>query len=360
MKIIDLHCDTIGEIQAGTDIEKSQPELHIDIPRMKKGNMGCQVFACFISSMVPEEHAFDEVVKLLKLTSETCIKNDSYFEKADNAEQIKQIIKKEKIAIVPAVENGHAIANNLKNLEVLRHLGSRYLTLTHMKNLKWAVSSGESECEFEGLTSFGEKVIHAMNEMGMIVDISHVHESTFWATLKLSRRPLIASHSNASALCPAARNLTDDQIKAIADSGGIVGINFYPGFLDAEYLKKNIERCSDLFTDFDSLEVKYWQNPAKRMQAFHDLGKEFKKRMSDTHVGFDVIVTHIKYIVELVGDDFVGFGSDFDGLPTLPDGMSGCDIFPSIIEKLEADGFSEESIHKICQENFLRVLEEHE
>jgi len=135
-KIIDLHCDTIGEIQAGVDIEKPQPEGHLDIPRMHEGNVGCHVFACFISSMVPESHAFDEAVKLLKLTEETCQRYDSYFQKAKDAEHIKEIIHLGKIAILPAVENGHVISNQLNNLEILRQFGSRYMTLTHMKNLK--------------------------------------------------------------------------------------------------------------------------------------------------------------------------------------------------------------------------------
>jgi len=195
-----------------------------------------------------------------------------------------------------------------------------------------------------------------MNEMGMIIDVSHVHESTFWAALKLTRRPLIASHSNAAALCPAARNLTDDQIRGIADSGGMIGINFYPGFLESTYLQQNIERCSDLFITFDTLEEDYWQQPVKRMQAFHDLGGEFRKRMSDIKVGYELIVDHIVHIIDLVGDDFVGFGSDFDGLPALPEGMSGCDIFPSIITLLEERGYSDDTIEKIYQNNFLRVL----
>ena len=234
-KIIDLHCDTITEIQAGMDIEKVNPEGHLDIPRLKQGNVGCQVFACFISSMVPEKSAFGEAIKLLELIDTTCETYEKYLQKVDRVEQILQANENNKIAILPAVENGYTISNNLKNLESLRLAGSRYLTLTHMKNLKWAASSGESECEFEGLTNFGEKVVAAMNEMGMIIDISHVHESTFWAVMNKTRRPVIASHSNASTLCPAARNLTDDQIKAIADSGGMVGINFYPGFLGISF-----------------------------------------------------------------------------------------------------------------------------
>jgi membrane dipeptidase len=359
-KIIDLHCDTIGEIQAGIDIEKSQPELHIDIPRMQSGDVGCQVFACFVSSMVPEVYAFNEAIKLLELTEEICQKYAGYFDKVNSADEIEKTIQKEKIAILPAVENGHVIANDLKNLEILRALGACYMTLTHMKNLDWAASSGESECDFKGLTQFGEKVVHAMNEMGMIIDISHVHESTFWATQKLSKSPLIASHSNASAICPAARNLTDDQIKAIAESGGMVGINFYPGFLESTYLQKNIERCRELFITFDTLEEKYLSDPVRRMQALRELGKEFRKRMNDIHVGFEKIIDHISYIVDLVGEDYVGFGSDFDGLPALPDGMTGCDIYTSLVRLLKKKGYQDDRIYKICAGNFLRVLAEHD
>jgi membrane dipeptidase len=357
-KIVDLHCDTIGEIQAGVDIEKPHPEGHLDIPRLHKGNISCQVFACFVSSMVPEDHAFSEVIKLLELTDDICQRYSNHLQKAEDNVQIKKTIDSNKIAIVAAVENGHVIENNLQNLENLRLQGSRYMTLTHMKNLNWAASSGESDCDFEGLTNFGEKVVAAMNEFGIIIDVSHVHESSFWATLKISRRPVIASHSNSSTLCPAARNLTDNQIKAIADTGGMIGINFYPGFLNAEYLQKNIDRCDDLFESFDTIEEEFWQNPQKKMQAFHDLGIEFRERMSDTKVGYESIVDHISYVIDLVGEDFVGFGSDFDGLPALPEGMSGCDIFPSLLSLMKDRGYSDSTINKICYENFLRVLQD--
>jgi membrane dipeptidase len=357
-KIVDLHCDTIGEIQAGVDIEKPHPDGHLDIPRLHKGNISCQVFACFVSSMVPEDHAFSEVIKLLELTDDICQRYSNHLQKAEDNVQIKKTIDSNKIAIVAAVENGHVIENNLQNLENLRLQGSRYMTLTHMKNLNWAASSGESDCDFEGLTNFGEKVVAAMNEFGIIIDVSHVHESSFWATLKISRRPVIASHSNSSTLCPAARNLTDNQIKAIADTGGMIGINFYPGFLNAEYLQKNIDRCDDLFESFDTIEEEFWQNPQKKMQAFHDLGIEFRERMSDTKVGYESIVDHISYVIDLVGEDFVGFGSDFDGLPALPEGMSGCDIFPSLLSLMKDRGYSDSTINKICYENFLRVLQD--
>jgi membrane dipeptidase len=260
------------------------------------------------------------------------------------------------VAIFPAVENGYAIENNLRNLENLRSFGIRYMTLTHARNLKWAASSGEEKSAFEGLTPFGKKVIAAMNEMGIIVDLSHVHESTFWAVLKESKRPPIASHSDAAALCATPRNLTDDQIKAIADKGGMIGINFFPGFLDKQYLTEQTKRCGDLFERFSRIENDYWHDPQSRAAGMHQLGDELLGRMANVTVGPEAILRHINHIIDLVGDDYVGFGSDFDGVPTLPHGISGCDIFPLLIGRMRSDGFSGETIHKISSANFMRVL----
>ena len=359
-QIIDLHCDTILEIQAGANIGDDYSSGHIDIPRLRKGNVGCQVFACFISSVIPESNAYEEVLKLLDLIDDTCQQFHLDFQKVDNSEEISTVIENDKIAIIPAVENGYVIANDLKKLEKLRLLGSRYMTLTHLKNLDWAASSGESRCDFEGLTAFGEKVIAAMNEMGMIIDVSHVHESTFWAAIRLSNRPVIASHSNAITICPSSRNLTDDQIRAIAGCGGMIGINFFPGFLNSVYVEEQMERCRDLLTRFDEIEIENWQDPVKRAAAMHNLGKDFTERMDDVKVGIDEVVDHIGYIINLVGDDYVGFGSDFDGLPALPDGVTGCDIFPSIIDLMIKRDFTPETIDKICSKNFLRILKDNE
>lgn len=358
-KIIDLHCDTIAEIQAGADIQKGNPAGHIDIQRLKNGGIGCQIFACFISSVFPEEKAHSEVIDLLRLIDETCTNYDSDLVKVETATQI-MATPDQKIAILPAVENGHAIANDLAKLEKLRWMGTRYMTLTHSKNLMWAASSGESECEFEGLTPFGEKVIAAMNEMGIIVDVSHVHETTFWDSIRLSKRPIIASHSNALALCPTNRNLTDDQIKAIADSGGMIGLNFYPGFLDAKYEKEQNARCGDLFNMLNEIEKNLWHDPCKKIEAMYHLGDELQNRMADISVGCERIIDHMLYIIDLAGDEFVGFGSDFDGVPALPYGMSGCDIYPLLIDLMKENGLSDMSIENICRKNFIRVLNEHD
>ena len=231
MKVIDLHCDTIGEVQAGGNLFEGNHTGHVDISRMKSGDAGILVFASFVSSVLSGENAYHETIELLELTKQTCEDFNEDLSFVDSFKELENVLQSNKTGIMAAVENGQTINNQIKNLELFRMLGARYMTLTHSQNLDWAASSGEKSCEFKGLTNFGVKVVHAMNELGMIVDVSHVHESTFWDVVQQSKKPFIASHSNAHTICPIARNLKDDQIKAIADSGGMIGINFFPGFI---------------------------------------------------------------------------------------------------------------------------------
>ncbi len=360
MKIIDLHCDTIGEVQADSNLLNGIPNGHVDIPRMKSGNAGVMVFAAFMSSVLTGEKAFLGAVELIDSAKQTCDDFSDYLKFVESSSDIEQVLNSQKTGILPAVENGHAINNKIGNIEIFRMLGARYMTLTHSQNLDWAASSGEKSCEFEGLTDLGIKVVHAMNEMGMIVDVSHVHESTFWDVAKHSNKPFIASHSNAYSICPIDRNLTDDQIKAIADSGGMVGINFFPGFLDLDYKTGLKEHCSDLFDALDKIELKYMNDPVEKNKGLQNFYEDLESRMTDFNVGIDKIVEHIEYIVNLVGEDFVGFGSDFDGVPALPDGISGCDAYPEILNQLQLKLQSKTTIEKIAYKNFLRVLKDNE
>lgn len=355
MKIIDLHCDTISEIQAGGNLQEGIPGGHIDIPNMKAGNAGVIVFASFVSSVLSGENAYQNAIELLNLTRKTCDEFNADLRIVVSFADIEDVLQSNKIGIMAAVENGHAINNQVSNLEVFRNLGSVYMTLTHSRNLDWAASSGEKSCDFEGLTNFGVKVVHAMNEMGMIVDVSHVHESTFWDVVKYSKKPFIASHSNAYTICPIARNLKDDQIKAIADSGGMIGINFFPGFLDSDYKIGLEQHCSDLFDALDKIEMKYKQNAVEKHKGLHKFYDDLQYRMTEYYVGIEKIIEHIEYIVNLVGEDYVGFGTDFDGVPSLPNGISGFDAFSEIIHLLQTK-FPNNIIEKIAHKNFMRVL----
>ena len=241
------------------------------------------------------------------------------------------------------------------------------MTLVHSKNTSWMASCSEERCEFDGLSSFGERVVDAMNGFGMIVDVSHAHESAFWKVAKRVRRsgrPFIASHSNAWELCRIPRNLKDDQIREIADQGGVIGTNFFPSFLDERYHKTAVERNTDIRAAATRAEQEHnrshGRDPIWSDQSSQDLGKEYRRRMAGIAVTSESIVRHIDHIVRLVGVDHVAFGSDFDGILSTPEDVTGSDGYPLILGLLKERGYSEDSLEKIAWGNFMRVLRAHD
>lgn len=356
--VTDLHCDTALEIQGGADLIQGHPEGHVDLERLEKGGVALQVFVAYVTSTLPKGRAFREAMELLDGVEAACERSAGALVKVETVREADLALEGgAKTAAILAVENGHAIEESIANLERLRRRGVRYMTLTHAKNLPWAASSGEERCDFEGLTAFGEKVVAAMNELGIVVDVSHVHETTFRDVARLTRRPFIASHSDASAICPCARNLTDEQIRVIADRGGLVGINFYPGFLDAAYAERQNAELGDLFVALQKIEKEHLDDPVRKLEGSRRLSSELRGRMAKAAVPLDRIVDHVEHMVRLVGDDFVAFGSDFDGVPDLPQGVPDCAAFPAILDRMRERGFSEASIAKIAGGNFRRVLE---
>lgn len=355
-KIADLHCDTIGAITVKPEIIRSNPGGHIDLRRLKLGNVAAQVFACFVSSEIPEKSAAQTALNMLEYINTICRENDTELYRLTKSGQMENKNDRMKTGIMPAIENGHAIGNNLSNLEEFGRHGVRYITITHSKNLDWAASSADKKPEFDGLTKFGEKVIASMNEKSIIADVSHVSSATLKKIIKISSKPVIASHSCVHNLCPIPRNLQDDEIKMIADSGGMIGINFFPAFLNINYYQTFVEKCGNIYESIDRIEKQYFDQPEIKFKESEKLYKTISDIMSEFSIGYSEIIKHIKYIIDLVGDDFVGFGSDFDGIPDLPQGISGSDSYGILIEKMRQSGFSENSIQKITYKNFFRVF----
>ncbi|MBA7681825.1 hypothetical protein ES703_90166 [subsurface metagenome] len=238
-------------------------------------------------------------------------KNQDDISLVTNYNQIKEVNRAGKIAAILSIEGGEALEGDLGVLRVLYKLGVRLLTLTWNQRNQIADGIGESRTG-SGLTEFGLKVIDEMNRLGMLIDVSHLSETGFWDVVKRSKTPIVASHSNCYALCPHLRNLKDEQIKALADKGGVIGITFVPNFLTQEKRKTTVED----------------------------------------------VVKHIDYLVEKVGVDYVGLGSDFDGTGGLPLGLEGVDKIPNITGELLDRGYKEKDIKKILGENFLRVFKE--
>jgi membrane dipeptidase len=245
-----------------------------------------------------------------------------------------------KTGILKAVENGWAIEDSLKNLEELRRRNVRILTLVHSRHTHWASSctgggpfpptGAALDAHGGGLSPFGQRVIAAMNDLGIMVDLSHGSESAFWDAVKFSKKPIIASHSCAYALCGSPRNLKDDQLKALGDCGGVAGVCFYPAFLHEGY--------------------------RKAPDAEGDDSRE--KILRERQVSVGTIADQIEYSVKLAGEDAVALGSEFDGVPSLPAGVGGCDFYPLLEEELNRRSYSPQSITKFFSGNFLRVFRE--
>jgi membrane dipeptidase len=356
MPVCDLHLDTVLEIQGGADLQRGNPEGHVDASRMRRGGAGLLVFACFVPNVLPHGRVFREATDLLDVIDRTCRQLPGDLRKIETAADAEAARAAARIGILPAVENGHAIESDLGKLEQLRRRGMRYMTLTHARHLEWAASSGEPWTGSSGLTAFGREVVRAMESLGVIVDVSHVHESTFWDVARIARKPFIASHSCAAALCPMGRNLTDDQIRAIAASGGMVAVNFFPGFLDPAYFAADASGVEKLFADLDRIEAEHADDPARKLAEVHRAGRAMRESRGPAKADLGLLVAHIRHIVDLVGDEHVGLGSDFDGVPDLPCDVPDCSAYPRILARLGREGLSEHSVGKIAWKNFLRVL----
>jgi len=265
-----------------------------------------------------------------------------------NASDVEHITRSGKIAAILSVEGGHQIADDLAVLRVYYGLGVRSMTLSHFRNNNWADSSTDKPVH-NGLTDFGKQVVREMNRLGMIVDISHVSDKTFYDALAVTTKPVIASHSSCRALSDVPRNMTDDMIRALAKNGGVIAINFGEGFLnpkDAELLKKAI---NSVYTE-----------PTLTGKALDDYStKQFHEEMMHPAVAYATIddaVAHIDHAVKIAGIDHVGIGSDFDGISAPPKGLEDISKMPALAAALKKKGYSEQDVRKIFGLNTLRVL----
>ena len=334
-KVIDLHCDSVSSLMDGKDMRNSVPGVHVDIPRLVKGGVGLQVFAVYVPANIEKDKAFQFASERLDAI-DAFAGSDERVAPVENAAEARSVIAVGKTGIMASVENGLAIENSTENLEALRRRKVRILTLVHSEHLPWVASCTgtgsfvSNNGNLSGLSSLGEKVIDAMNDLGIIPDLSHASEGAFWDVIRRSKKPVIASHSCAWNICNAARNLKDDQLKALRDTGGLVGVNFFAAFL-SEAFRLNFEKDAK-----DSANLPPVCVPG---------------------IPMSIIADHIDYMVKLAGEDCVALGSDFDGIPYSPNNVTGSDFYPLLEVELRSRGYTEKRIGKIFNGNFLRVLE---
>jgi membrane dipeptidase len=354
--VVDTHDDTTQRFLDGDfDLGKRSPAGSIDIPRMKEGGLGAIFFSIWIPSKITGPEAVKHALVQIDAVREQVRRHPGEIVLATTAAEVREARKQGKIAALIGVEGGHMIASNLGVLRSYAALGVRYMTLTHSGNDEWADSSTDAPAH-NGLTDFGKDVVREMNRLGMMVDISHVSDKTFYDALAVSKAPLIASHSSCRALCDAKRNMTDQMIKDLAAKGGVIQINYHVGFLSEEFMNadKNPEISKAIAAE---VEKRCGDKEGCQLIEGDRITREYVQQGKLPRVDYARIIDHIDHAVKLVGADHVGLGSDFDGA-NMPFGMEDATKLPQITEALLRKGYSEEDVRKILGENTLRLMTE--
>jgi membrane dipeptidase len=274
------------------------------------------------------------------------------------AEDVRRAHAQGKIAALIGVEGGHMIGNDIRVLRMFGDLGVRYMTLSHFYNTEWSDSSTDKPAH-NGLTDFGKDVVREMNRQGIMVDISHVSDKTFYDALEVSKAPLIASHSSCRALCNHVRDMSDEMIKALAAKGGVIQINYEKSFIDQAYKDAYDKTVGGVVNSFDQESKLCGDDTECLMRKIKERTDRLTAEGKLPHVSWEKIIEHLDHVVKLVGPDHVGLGSDFDGAD-MPDGMEDCSKLPKITEALLRKGYSDEDIRKILGGNTLRVMEQAE
>ena len=355
--VVDTHDDTTQRFLDGKfDLGGRGPIGSIDIPRMREGNLSAIFFSIWIPSKVTGPEAVDRALVQIDAVREQVRKHSNDMVLATTAAEVREARKEGKIAALMGVEGGHMINSNLGVLRSYAALGVRYMTLTHSGNDEWADSSTDKAVH-NGLTDFGKDVVREMNRLGVIVDISHVSDKTFYDALEVSKAPPFASHSSCRAICDAPRNMTDRMMKDLGAKGGVVQINYHVGFLSQEF--RDAEKADPEINKAISAEVmkRCGDNQGCQLIEGDRITREYVEQGKLPRVEFNKIIEHIDHAVKVAGVDHVGLGSDFDGA-NMPYGMEDATKLPKITEALLQKGYSEGDVKKILGENTLRVMTE--
>jgi membrane dipeptidase len=334
------------------DIAGPCPTLHTDIPRLRQGGVKAQFWSVYVpASTRLKGEALQTTLEQIAIVEAMVARYPQVFELARTSSDIDRICREGKIASLIGVEGGHSIENSLGVLRQLYAQGARYMTLTHSDTLDWA-DSATDEAKHGGLTAFGQEVIREMNRLGMLVDLSHVSVETMKQALQVTKAPVIFSHSSARAIADHPRNVPDDVLKLTAKNGGVVMVNFYPGFIVPSAAKRGTEGIAIL----RELRARHGDNRDKIRADYKAWASKFPAEPGTLHL----VVDHIDHIAKTAGVDHVGIGSDYDGIDSVPLELEDVSTYPKITQCLLDRGYDEAAIHKILGGNLLRVLRDKE
>ena len=343
MFVLDSHCDTPSHILNHRDLSLENELAQVDFPKLERGGVDGAFFALYIPAELDTEAARNHMYAMLEGVKRAIKDNQNRAAFAFSRSQALQNKSQGLFSVFLGLENGSPLGQDEEAFELLHSLyneGVRYITLCHSEANQICDSCASKSPKWGGLSPFGKQLIAEMNRIGMLVDVSHISDSSFYDVLACSTKPVVATHSCCRALADHPRNMTDDMIRELARRGGVIQINFYPVFLDSSFAVQLDESGI-----FDREKRKAWNDVQKELLAL--------KRPS-----FRLIADHIDHVVSLSGIDHVGLGSDFDGIAVTPDGLEDVSMLPKLFEELRSRGYSEDDIAKIAGGNFLRVLDE--
>lgn len=355
MFVLDSHCDTPSQILRLRDMSKDNDHAHVDFPKLKRGGVDGAFFAIYVPGSLSAGEAFSYADRLLESLEEQMRKNVGNAAYATTMNEAFANKEKGLFSVFAGLENASPIGNDINKVKYFYDKGIRYITLCHSSDNQVCDSCSSSVKTWGGLSPFGKEVVAEMNRLGILVDLSHVSDDTFYDVLKYSSKPVVATHSCCRALAAHPRNMTDDMIRALAAAGGVIQINFYPVFLDggfAEVLNRSgiEERGVGIERDFindpaDECKRNAWNIIQDELQ---NLPRPSYKR----------IVDHIDHVVSLVGVDHVGIGSDFDGIEVTPEGLEDISMLPKLFDELRGRGYCESDLEKIAGLNFFRCMQQ--
>jgi membrane dipeptidase len=356
--VVDSHDDTTQRLlfDKTFDISVRHKDGNIDVPRMREGGLDALFFSIWVPSDVTGPPAVKRALDLIDCVREAARLHPNDLMLATTAADVRKAAAEHKIAALMGMEGGHMIDDDVRLLRVYAALGVRYLTLTHFKNNNWADSSTDTPAH-NGLTALGKDIVRELNRLGMMVDISHVADKTFWDVIETTKAPVIASHSSARSIANHPRNMTDDMMRALAKNGGVVMINYHAGFLSEEFRVASEKKSGNVVEAMAAMSKRCGGNEAGTTLESERIDHEAMAKGELPKVTWEKIVDHIDHAVKVAGADHVGLGSDFDGA-TMPLGMEDASKLPKITDALLKKGYSDGDIEKILGGNILRVMEQ--
>lgn len=361
--VVDTHNDCLsGQVLEGRDISVLLAKGHSDYVRWKRGGVDIQFFSVFTGETPRRKEGFyHDAIEEIDSLNRIILHHPDKFDFATGYREARKKVHRNKLVAMIGVEGGHMIESDLSKLDSLIAKGMSYLTLTWNNSHDWATSAMDESgagkpLTNKGLTEFGKQVVRRLNEAGVIVDLSHVGEQTFYDALAVTTKPVLLTHSSVWSICPVFRNVKDQQIRAVAKNGGVICINFYPAFISKSFVdaKKYWEGPGK-----DSIRLVLQQQPAYRGESAlltQQVNQLAQQELSKTLPGIKEVVDHIDYVVKLVGVDHVGIGADYDGIGYVPKGLEDVSTYPQITAELKRRGYSNKSLKKILGGNVLRVI----